>query len=296
VLIDHLEKLKPFQIIATTGKLHEAARRLRMSQPALSRIIQKLEQALGVSLFIRSRQGMALTPEGESLLKYTHRLLKETDDLEKRLQDVGSEIAGHLKIGTYETLTEYLWPEALSLLKQRYPSLTVTISTNASNSHQKQLESGDLDILVNAEPRVSGEFISWKIYSDRFALYSKDRIFPIKPGKIIDIPLIYVPSAVAQDQQTTLDCMEQAGYFFRSKIELDSFSAVRAFCKKGLGVGVLPVRLAESARDTTLKKVILPGIPSKGFGDHDICVTVMKAKEKDPRVRALLALLKELFR
>ena len=74
------EKLRLFDCVADAGSFTEAARRLRMSQPALSRQIMALEDAVGAKLFHRHARGLAMTHEGEKLHDATHAM---SDTLER---------------------------------------------------------------------------------------------------------------------------------------------------------------------------------------------------------------------
>ncbi|MCF3981562.1 LysR family transcriptional regulator, partial [Pseudomonas aeruginosa] len=85
-----------------------------VTQPALTRSLKSLEEALGYPLFERHPRGVLLTDAGKTLFQYCERLFAEVSDLEERLRAPG-ELAGVLTIGTYETLGISFWPAALRL-------------------------------------------------------------------------------------------------------------------------------------------------------------------------------------
>ena len=72
---------------ATLGSLTKASQELMIAQPNLSRIIQGMEETLGISLFIRSSKGVRLTPEGKRFVDKAQAVLADIDDLEKMFAD-----------------------------------------------------------------------------------------------------------------------------------------------------------------------------------------------------------------
>jgi DNA-binding transcriptional LysR family regulator len=298
-LADHLDKLAAFKIIVETGTLGDAAIKLNLSQPSLTRLVQTLENASGEILLHRSRHGVLPTEAGELLYQFTKISLKNLQDLQVRMKNPTSDLAGLIHIGSYESLAEYLWPKFLPFLKKTHPELKVAIRTNGQFNHNKMLESGQIDLLLDAEPRITGDFTSWNIYEDRFNFYGKKDIVPsiLNPDLIENLTLIYCPAAFDSKNKRILNHLEEAQYFFKERIELDSFPAVATFAKNGNGIAVLPERLAEPYLNSKqLVLISLKGFSKKGFGPHNICATVRLGSEKDMRIKLILKLLREWFK
>ena len=298
-IVDHLDKLRSFKVIADAGTLREAATRLNLSQPSLTRLIQTLEGASNQSLFHRSRSGVELSESGKVLYDFSVLILKNLEDTEERMRAPQTDMSGHLQVGSYESLAEYLWPEFLPLLKKAHPHLKVTIRTSDEFVNQRALEAGQLDLLVDAEPRWIGDFTSWVLYEDRFNFYGKKGSVDLNldPKTIGDLPLVYCPNAFDHENKKILQHLEEQGYFFKEKIELDSFTSVATFAEKGAGLGVMPQRLAASRSDAKkLSHVTMGGFSAKGFGSHSIYATVRSSSADDKRLRALIKLLREWFK
>jgi DNA-binding transcriptional LysR family regulator len=161
----------------------------------------------------------------------------------------------------------------------------------------RALEREDIDIIVDAEPRLSDQLISWDLYSDRFNFYMRTNAKSLNPETIGSMPLIYSPNAYDQDGKKIIPHLEENGYFFKERIELDSFMAVLAFAKKGVGLAVLPNRLAEaSAAGGHLHSVNLKGFSPKGFGTHNFSATILEKRKDDARLRFLIQMLKKWFK
>ncbi len=85
-----LQQLRYVSVIAKTGSMNEAAKRLFVSQPSLSGAIKELENELNISIFIRNTKGVILTPEGEDFLVYARQVLNQVELLEEKFLDGGN--------------------------------------------------------------------------------------------------------------------------------------------------------------------------------------------------------------
>lgn len=294
-LSDHLDKLRAFKVIVEAGTMREAAKRLHVTQPSLTKLIQNLELASGVTLLSRGRMGVAVTESGKHLLEYATLTLKGLEDVEQKLLNPGDGMAGHLRIGAYASLAEYLWPDFIPALKKKAPGLRLSIFTSEGSSHLQGLARGEIDILVDAEPRLTDGFLSWNLYEDRFNFYLSTAKAEKWSAQSIDTtPLIYSPNAFDHENRKILQHLEGNGYHFPEKLEFDSFMAVLAFARKGVGLAVLPNRLAETAvKAGQLRAVSLKKFPPKGFGSHHFAATIRESRKDDPRVRVVIKLLRQ---
>lgn len=289
-LAKHLDKLEAFKAIAETGKLIEAGRIVNLTQPSLTRLIKTLETATGTKLFYRSRSGTVLTPAGEELLIYANNVLSPLKDLELRFKNLEDSFSGHLKVGSYESLAEYLWPSFLSSLKKKYENLSLSVQTSGSNAHISGLKSGLIDLLVDSEPRLSGDFDSFPLYTDYFCFYTH-RDFR---EKSLSKAVIYVPNAFDENNVTLKQTVLKSPLNSHEKIELDSFTTARRFCEEGLGMAILPTRLAKSSKCLVSFKP--SGITKKQFNKHTIYATTHSKKTNDKRVKLVIKELKSWFK
>lgn len=290
-LSDHLDKLRSFTVIAETGSLREAAERLHVTQPALSRMIKTLELSSGVALFVRSQRGLSLTSAGQELHRYASRTLKELTDVEIKMTTKSDTFSGHIQVGTYESLVEYMWPDFLREIQKKYPDLAISLRTNSPVGMMELLRREEIDILVDAEPRTTSDFVSWPIYKDRFNFYlHQGGASKITQESAKDMTLIYVPQAFDEDGKTILHHLESQGYQFAKKLSLDSFTSAHKFCSKGLGLAVLPTRLHTSHSIIPTK---LNGFNAQGFGEHTICATIRYSQKDHPQISELIKHLKQ---
>lgn len=291
-----LDKLAIFISVAEKGKINEAAHVLHLTQPSITRAIQKLEQAFGAPLLSRGREGVKLTPAGRLLYEYGHRALRQLDDIQQQAQFTDDPLAGRLTIGTYESLAEYLWPDFLSDLGKSHPQLQLSVKTSLQHDPLADLVDGKIDLLVDAEPPIRDNVVSWPIYADKFAFFSSPRLaaneYDQKASR--DLSVIFCTSVFDHEHLSLEDHLERAGYRFARKFAFDSFATAKQLALRGIGIATLPLRLAQAdVTSRRLKRVSLKGFATEGFGKHTICASVSREREKDVRLRKVISLLKK---
>ncbi len=148
----NLSSYRIFYAVANTGNISKAAKELYISQPAISKSIQKLEENVGIKLFERSSRGVSLTPEGELL--YTHvksafETLALGEDKLRRSISLG---VGNLAIGVSSTLCKYILLPYLKEFIKKYPHISISIACHSTNQTLKLLEDGRLDIGLVGKP------------------------------------------------------------------------------------------------------------------------------------------------
>ena len=147
-----------FNKVAETGNISKAARQLFISQPAVSKAIQGLEDNLEATLFIRNSRGVKLTEEGKVLYEHTKNAfetLNRGEESLKRMHELG---IGHLRIGASATLCKYLLLPYLNGFVKDNPHIKITIDNQSSSYTLKQLEENILDIGLVAKPSSTENF------------------------------------------------------------------------------------------------------------------------------------------
>ncbi|RDU23265.1 LysR family transcriptional regulator [Anaerosacchariphilus polymeriproducens] len=147
-----LSSYKVFYTVANTGNISHAAKQLYISQPAISRTIQRLEQSLGVILFSRNSRGVQLTSEG--LLLYNHvKSAFDTLELgEKQLQRVSDLGIGQIHIGVSTTLCKYVLLPYLKKFIEKFPHVNITIECQSTNQTLELIEQQKIDVALIGKP------------------------------------------------------------------------------------------------------------------------------------------------
>lgn len=147
-----LSSYRIFYAVANTSNISKAAKELYISQPAISKSIQKLEESLGVRLFDRSSRGVTLTDEGELLYSHVKTAFETLSQGEDKLRRSIALGIGHLTIGASSTLCKYVLLPYLKDFIKKYPHINISISCQSTNQTLKLLEDGKLDLGLIGKP------------------------------------------------------------------------------------------------------------------------------------------------
>ena len=142
----NLEQLQSFLAIARDRSFTRAARELRLTQPGISRQIQRLEQELGVLLLQRHRGSLQLTSAGEHLLVYAEETLSRHRQLLSQLRDESAGVAGALRIAASTTPGEFIVPDLVARFTALYPEVEPEVFTTDSAQVVEELRERRWDI------------------------------------------------------------------------------------------------------------------------------------------------------
>ncbi|HEY84951.1 MAG TPA: LysR family transcriptional regulator [Chloroflexi bacterium] len=141
-------ELTIFLAAAETENFSKAARRLNLSQPAVSMQIRTMEQELGITLFHRAGRTLALTEQGKALVPMARDLVKRSLQVEEEIEVLKGEVVGHLKIGCSTTTGKYYLPMLIARFRQRYPRVQVTIYNDSQTKISASLCDGEIHLSV----------------------------------------------------------------------------------------------------------------------------------------------------
>ncbi|GAB3615645.1 LysR substrate-binding domain-containing protein [Okibacterium endophyticum] len=182
-----LDQLRAFVAVAEELHFGRAAERLRITQPPLSRQIQKLELTIGAHLFVRSNRAVTLTAAGEALIDEARRLLTLAESAPELAKRAAQGITGHLSIGFTATAALGLLGQLLRELDDHLPDVETVLREHVSGRQADQLLDGRLDLgLVRIAP-MGEQFQSRVVHRERLvaAIPSGDalahRMDPIPP-------------------------------------------------------------------------------------------------------------------
>jgi DNA-binding transcriptional LysR family regulator len=147
-----LRDIEYFAVVAEHGHLGRAAAALQLSQPALSKSLRRLEEAMQVKLVKRTPKGVELTAEGSVLLQRAHELRISLQSVAREIADVSEGRVGHLRIGVGPQIPEQLLSAAFAALLENAPRTKVIVSVSDNDVMIPLLRNGELDVIVNVLP------------------------------------------------------------------------------------------------------------------------------------------------
>jgi LysR family transcriptional regulator, hydrogen peroxide-inducible genes activator len=165
-----LRQLQYAVAVAETRHFRKAAEACAVSQPSLSAQLAELEEALDVRLFERDRRRVLVTAAGEELLARARKLLLEADDLVDAAKRAGDPFAGTLRVGVIPTISPYLLPAVVPLLRKRFPRLTLHWTEDKTEVLRDALAEGRLEAALLALEADIGDVHRDVIARDSFVL------------------------------------------------------------------------------------------------------------------------------
>jgi DNA-binding transcriptional LysR family regulator len=143
-----LRDLAYFEVIADLGHMGRAADKLGRTQPALTKCIQRLEEAVGADLFERTGRGITLTRVGEILRSRARQMREAMAESLREVTDFAAGAAGHVSIGCGATMGEYLLPQVCRAIIADAPRLTIEVQIGMSGVLRTALRERTLDLAI----------------------------------------------------------------------------------------------------------------------------------------------------
>ncbi len=165
--MNHLEikHLRMIRAIAESGTMTSAARKLFISQSALSQQLKDIENKLKVDLFTRTRKKMVLTPIGRKLSDTARQVIAAVEDRELEIAKIVSGDRGELKVGT-QCMFCFRWlPGVMRLFQNKFPNITFTIGT--ARELTDELESNRYDLIITAAAARDDRFAYLPLFADQ---------------------------------------------------------------------------------------------------------------------------------
>lgn len=142
----NMKHLEYFMVTSECKNITEAAEKLHMAQPPLSRAIKALEDDLRTMLFFRSNKGIQLTDAGRLLREQTKHLFHEIEIIQTNVREMSNDLCGNIKIGAcYSTLA--IVAQKIQMFLAEYPLCSFSLIQGTINELESGLHDGLIDVL-----------------------------------------------------------------------------------------------------------------------------------------------------
>lgn len=232
-----------FRAVAEHGGITRAAEALRVSQPAVSSQLAQLERQLGAQLVHRLPRGVRLTAIGEVLYGYAERIGQLETEAQRAVQDHLSLHRGRLALGASTTIGSYLLPQILGTFADQYPGIQLSLSISNTESIQRDLLDGTLDLGLTEGFVADEDFDSSVFRQDDIILIAPpDHALTQRQGITLRQILNY-PLLAREPGSGTRAVLERAflqrGIDFEASMSLGSSEALKRAVVAGLGLAFL---------------------------------------------------------
>jgi len=248
--------------IAETGSFSKSAKKLYISQPALSQTIQRLEEELGAKLFVRGSNETSLTRAGELFVDDAKKILMLSEQIKKKMADVQDLLEGHVVLGISQYNGQLYFSNMLLEFKKRYPNIKLSIVEDYSSALEHRLTTGSLDFAILTAPSNSDEMLFEHLFFEEIFLAAPSshpvgEKAPVRPGRFGSVELSWfkddefvLMKSGHRFRAITDTFFRQAGFEPRVVFESRSSNTIQSFITGGVGVGLIT---ATQQRNTPAK-------------------------------------------
>ena len=146
----NLKQAKYIKTIAECGSITEAAKKLYVSQPSLSKMLLQIESDIELVLFDRSVSPFKITFAGEQYLQAAEKMLAANEKLEMQLREIKNENLGKLRLGISVQRAMQVMPLVTPIFRHRYPDVILELTEGGSASLEEKLRKGEIDLALAA--------------------------------------------------------------------------------------------------------------------------------------------------
>ena len=221
-----IDYLRTFIAVADTKGFTSAGVQVNRSQSAVSMQIKRLEDEIGKNLFERIGKTAKLTTEGNLLINYARRIVKEHDDAVQALSKPG--LKGFIRFGSPEHYTAGVLPKLLARFASSYPDVLVEMRCENSDKIKEAVDNGELDIGIGTQISSGGQVIYhdpvvW--VADSGFIFQKEKILPLA---VFEEDCVFRNWAV--------EALEKAGIEYRIVYVSRSISGILDAARAGLAI------------------------------------------------------------
>jgi DNA-binding transcriptional LysR family regulator len=284
-----LPDLSLFRHVIEAGSITHGAERANLALAAASTRIRNMEQALGVALLTRGRQGVTPTQAGRTLLQHARAILRQAERLHEDLGAYGGGLAGQIRVlSNTNALTEFL-PEALSSFLSVHPNVSVDLEERLSDEIVGLIAEGVADLGIIAGTVDAGTLETYPFRRDRFVLVVA-RDHPLAKRAKISFAQVLDHDFVGLDRASALQRFlaskaARIGRPLRLRVQLRSFDAVCRLVECKVGIGIVPETTARRvARTMAIAAVNL----SDAWAERELTICIRSQEELPIYARQLV--------
>lgn len=238
----NLSSYRIFYTVANSGNISKAAKELYISQPAISKSIQKLEESVGCKLFSRSSRGVVLTDEGKLLYEHVSEAFETLTLGEEKLKRSIELGVGHLKIGVSSTLCKYILLPYLKDFIRQNPHISISISCQSTNETLKLLEDNKIDIgLIGQPDNLKNIHFDYLDEIEDIFVAAKDYLRNLKARGVQKSQILQSSTLMLLDKNNMTrqyidDYLQEHQIIIKDSIDISDMDLLIEFARIGVGV------------------------------------------------------------
>ena len=197
-----IDNLKAFLAVAGTGSFSQAANRMNLTQPAISKRVAQLEKQLGALLFDRIGRAVRLTEAGNSLAYRANLILQQVEDTERAIRNLNGAVGGQLSLATSHHVGLWRLPNVLSSYTAKHPEVNLDLHFMDSEVAHERIIQGELEMaIITLAPSPHERLIAEPIWRDEL-VFVCSRAHDLAMRKNVTIKELAEYAAILPDMTT----------------------------------------------------------------------------------------------
>ncbi|GAA0688368.1 LysR substrate-binding domain-containing protein [Marinobacterium maritimum] len=239
-----LRQLNTFLTVADTGSFSRASEKLFIAQPALSRQIRMLEEALHTDVFVRHGRGVVLTAAGELLYERARTLLQSLERTQADVTAVAGEVTGKVILGLIPTMTHAFTGRIIEDYRKSFPQVSLAIKSAMSSTLHRMAMQHNLNLAITYMSSAHKNLRYLPLLEERLYLVSpintkESKLSEIALEEVLDLPLM-----MPEEKHGLRDSLEiqanQRGKPLNLVMEVSAWPMLTDMVRRGLGYCILP--------------------------------------------------------
>jgi DNA-binding transcriptional LysR family regulator len=240
----NFRQLRAFVLAAETRSFTRTAEQLHLSQPSLSYVIRKLEEAVGVSLLARNTRSVELTEAGEHFLPQARQLLRGLDDALREADTQRNLSRGRVRIAALPSAAAAFVPRKMASFIEQYPGIQISLRDGRAGEIRNWIMSGEVDVGLSSCPDDLAGLSFVTLFDDGLVL--------VRPKHqdshaLALADMRYIALAMDTSIRPLADAaLRELGYTKSASWEVAYMSTAASLVRAGLGFTLLPASCAET--------------------------------------------------
>src|SRR5262245_22798770 len=262
-------QLRIFEAVAKQKGFNRASKYLRLSQPAISANIKKLEEELGIELFERLGRSIQLTDAGRVVEQYVVRLTDVLAEMHQTIDELKGLEIGQLRCGAATTVGIYLLPKILVQFKKRFPKVETHLSLEQSRKIEERVLSNELDLgFVNDSFGTSSRVETRSSFTDELVIITPPNHYlaefrKVPPKRLGNLSLILGPKN-SYTRKIIEKYLAKAAISYQCVMEVENTEVIKAAVSEGLGISIISLaRIQQETKSGLLIPIRILGLSMK---------------------------------
>ena len=231
-----------FETVVKQSSFAKAANILNLTPSAISHTISKLEENFGFQLFIRNKNGVHLTGDGERILSHIKDIQQCNDRLNQEISLIHGLESGIVRIGAFNSVTVHWLPHIIRTFREEHPKIDIQIFQGGYDDILEWINTNSVDLAFASKTIITDKMEMIPLHKDQIVCVVPKNFKPKNPNYITidDIKDLTIVMQRSGYDQETLKILEKYHLSVYSHFHIEDDNSIIAMVEAGFGVCIIP--------------------------------------------------------